>query len=134
MTRIFVIVSLLLALGACASGLSRKDDGMQLRYVEYAGEPVDRITVMRGVEYWTPISRTQLVIWTRMNEAWLLTVWDSCTDLQFAQAISVTQTGNSISRFEKVRVGRDICPISEIRPIDVKQMRADRRAAVGEEP
>jgi hypothetical protein len=134
MIRLLVIVLLSVVLSACAAGLSRKDEGMQFRYVDYAGDPVERITVMRGVDYWTSISRTQLVIWTRMNEAWLLTVWDSCTELQFAQAISVTQTGNSISRFEKVRVGNEECPITEIRPIDVKQMRADRKAAAGKEP
>jgi hypothetical protein len=35
----------------------------------------------------------------------------------------------SVSRFDKVKVGRDTCPIREIRPIDVKQMKADAAAA-----
>lgn len=134
MFRPLVIAIASIALSACASGLSRKDDGLQLKYVDYAGEPVESITTMRGVDAWTPISRTQLVIWTRFNEAWLLTVWEGCPDLQFSQVISVTQTGNTISRFEKVKVGNEVCPISEIRPINVKQMRADRKAAAGKEP
>ena len=49
--------------------------------------------------------------------------------LNFANVIGVTSTTNTISKFDKVRVGNDVCPISEIRPIDVKQMKADRRAA-----
>lgn len=116
-------------LAGCASGLPRKSESIKLSYVDYAGDPVEDIVTMRGVDAWTPVSRTQLVIWTGINEAWLLTVWDSCPDLQFAQGISVTQTNRRISRFEKVRVGRDTCPITRIQPVDVKRMRADRKAA-----
>lgn len=101
----------------------------ELRYVDYAGEPVEEIRAMRGVDGWTPVSRNQLVIWTGINEAWLLKVWDNCADLNFANSISVTQTGRSISKFEKVIAGRDTCPIQEIRPIDVERMKADRKAA-----
>lgn len=116
-------------LAGCGTGLPRKGNALKLSYVDYAGEPVEQIVSMRGVDSWTPVSRNQLVIWTGISEAWLLTVWDNCPDLQFAQAISVTQTGRSISRFEKVQVGRDVCPISRIQPVDVKRMRADRKAA-----
>jgi hypothetical protein len=115
-------------LAGCGSGLSRRDEA-GLKYVDYAGEPVQQVTAMRGVDGWTPVSRNQLVIWTGINEAWLLKVWDNCPDLNFATAIRVTQTGNSISRFEKVIAGRDTCPIEEIRPIDVSRMKADRKAA-----
>jgi hypothetical protein len=41
----------------------------------------------------------------------------------------VTQTGYTINKFEKVIAGRDSCPILEIRPLDVKQLKADRKAA-----
>lgn len=118
-----------LMLAACSSGLRRDAANVDLRYTDYAGEPVDNITTMRGVDSWTPVSRNQLVIWTGINEAWLLTIWDNCPDLMFAQGVRITQTGRSISRFEKVMVGRDSCPIREIRPVDVKQMRSDRKAA-----
>jgi hypothetical protein len=47
----------------------------------------------------------------------------------FAQGVRVTQTGRSISRFDKVMVGRDSCPIRQIQPVDIKQMRSDRKAA-----
>lgn len=116
-------------LAGCTSGLPRKGDTVQLSYADYAGDPVEQIVAMNGVDSWTPVSRTQLVIWTGINDAWLLTVWDSCPDLQFAQGIRVTQSGRSISRFEKVQVGRDECPITRIQPVDVKRMRADRKAA-----
>jgi hypothetical protein len=121
------VVGLLLV--ACSSGLKRDGTHVDLRYTDYAGEPVEKIITMRGIDSWTPVSRNQLVIWTGINEAWLLTIWDNCPDLLFAQGVRVTQTGRSISRFDKVIVGRDSCPIREIRPVDVKQMRSDRKAA-----
>ena len=72
--------------------------------------------------------------WTGVNEAYLVTVWDTCRDLQFTQQIRVVSgIDNQISRFDKVMVGRDTCPIKEIRPIDVRQMKADMSAARAEQ-
>jgi hypothetical protein len=116
-----------LSLSACASGLARKDE-VGLKYADYAGEPVDTVRTLGAVNGWTPVSRTQLVIWTGVNEAWLLTVWDSCRDLTFANSISVTQSGRQITKFDRVLVGEERCAITEIRPVDVKQMKADRKA------
>ena len=117
------------ALMACASGIARLhgDDASQ-RYVDYAGAPVDHFTAFR-LDGWTPVSRNRLVVWNGVNEAYLVTVWDTCRDLQFADHIGVSSTTNTVSHFEHVTVGRDRCPISEIRPIDVKQMKADQAAA-----
>jgi hypothetical protein len=116
------------ALTACASsGLNRKDEP-QFKYVDYAGEPIDDFTTF-GLDSWSAVSRTQLVVWDGVNRAYLLTVWDSCRDLKFANTIAVTSTSRTISKFEKVLVEGDSCPIQEIRPIDVKQLKADRRAA-----
>ncbi len=39
----------------------------------------------------------------------------------------MTSTANTVDKFEKVIVGRDRCFINEIRPIDTKQMKADRK-------
>ena len=124
---LFALFSLV-AVSACSSGLL-KSDGPRLDYNNYAGEPVSDIVVMRGIDSWTPVSRDQLIIWTVINEAYLLRVWDSCPDLMFANSIRVTQTGYTINKFEKVVAGRDSCPILEIRPLDVKQLKADRKAA-----
>ena len=39
----------------------------------------------------------------------------------------MTSTANTVDKFEKVIVGRDRCFIKEIRPVDTKQMKADRK-------
>jgi hypothetical protein len=59
----------------------------------------------------------------------LLKVWDTCRDLTFANAISVTRAGRQVSRFDTVLVGEERCQITEIRAVDVKQMKSDRKAA-----
>jgi hypothetical protein len=130
MKRTFALALLAIPLlAACATGVARlKGDAAEQRYSDYAGAPVERFTAF-DINGWTPVSRDTLVIWNGLNEAWLLKVWDQCRDLQFADHIAVTSTTHTVSRFEQVRVGRDRCPISEIRPVDVKRMRADRAAA-----
>jgi hypothetical protein len=100
--------------------------GPKLDYSDYAGEPVKSF-YMSTFDGWTVVSRDQLVIWSGLNKAYLLTVTGYCPDLQFANAIAVTSTGNTVDRFEKVIVGRDRCIINEIRPLDTKQIKEDRK-------
>ena len=123
---ILVILAALLA-SACASGLRRDTSDEKLSYLDYAGDPIKGFTSFR-LQSWQPLSRNQLVLWAGVNEAYLVTIWDGCQDLQFAEAIHVSSTGNQISTFEHVNVGRDRCQISEIRPVNVRQMKADRAA------
>ena len=127
-TSVFSGIGVLLvatALSGCATTLA-KLNGPKLNYTEYAGEPVKSF-YMSNFDGWSPVSRDQLVVWASMNKAYLLTVTGYCPDLQFANAIGVTSTANTVDKFEKVIVGRDRCLISEIRPIDVKQMKEDRK-------
>ena len=125
-SSLIALAALLVA--GCTSGPPRAQTNATLeRYVGYIGEPIDRFTAWR-LDSWESISRDQLVLRAGVNEAYLVTVWDTCPDLNFANRIRVVSWGSTISRFDKVRVGRDTCPIREIRPIDVKQMKADLAA------
>ena len=98
----------------------------QLDYHEYTGEPVKSF-YMGNFDGWAPVSKDELVVWAGINKAYLLKVTGYCPDLQFANAIAVTSTANTVDKFEKVIVGKDRCFIQEIRPVDVKQMKADRK-------
>jgi hypothetical protein len=119
----------LVLLAGCASTVARlAGGGFETRYVDYAGDPIERFTAF-ALDGWTPVSRNQLVVWNGANEAYLLEVWDTCPDLMVANGIGITSTTRTISRFERVRVGNDTCPIQQIRPIDVEHWRADRAAA-----
>jgi len=98
----------------------------KLDYREYAGQPVKSF-YMNNYDGWTPVSKDKLVVWTGINEAYLLTVRGYCPDLEYAHAVAVTSTANTVDKFEKAIVGRDVCFIHEIRPIDAKQMKEDRK-------
>ena len=98
----------------------------QLDYHEYTGEPVKSF-YMGNFDGWAPVSKDELIVWSGINKAYMLKVTGYCPDLQFAHAIAVTSTANTVDKFEKVIVGRDRCFIQEIRPVDVKQMKADRK-------
>jgi hypothetical protein len=98
------------------------------RYEPYLGEPVDRFTAWR-YDSFEPISRKQLVLRTSTNHAYLLTVDGTCVELPYANTIGVTTTGTQVTKFDSVLVRGDRCLIRQIQPIDVRQMRADQRAA-----
>ena len=117
----FATVSTIAAmlLAGCAAG-------PKLDYTDYAGEPVKSF-YMGNFDGWSAVSKDQLVVWAGFNKAYLLTVTGYCPDLQFANAIAVTSTGSTVDRFEKVIVGRDRCLINEIRPLDTKQIKEDRK-------
>ena len=130
MKRTVIVLALAATtLTGCAGGVARmRGDAASQRYMDYAGAPIEQFTAFR-LDGWTPVSRNRLVVWIRSSEAYLVTVWNTCPDLQFANRIAISSTADSVSHFEHVTVDRRTCPISEIRPIDIKQMRADQAAA-----
>jgi hypothetical protein len=113
-------------LGAAALLAGCASNRVQLDYTDYAGEPVKSF-YMSNFDGWNAVSKDQVVVYAGMNKAYLLSLTGYCPDLQFAHTIAVTSTANTVDRFEKVIVGRDRCLIKEIRPLDVKQMKADRK-------
>lgn len=134
MQRAFILVLMAALVAGCAGSLKRSDTEETLaQYMGYAGEPVQGFMAMR-IQSWQPLARDKLILWTGINEAYLLTVWDNCTDLMFANVIGVTQSGSQVTSFDKVRVGRDRCPIRQIRPLNIKQMKADRAADAASKP
>jgi hypothetical protein len=127
----FVTAAILLtvtALSAC-SGLPRRESDQQTlaRYSAYAGDKVTEFRTFGSYNSWTPIDNHHVVVHTNINEAYLLTVFEPCTNLPFATRLAVTSRfPNTVSSgFDSIRVGRETCRISEIRPINYRQMRAD---------
>ena len=119
------------ALSAC-SGIPRRESDQQMlaRYSAYAGDPVSEFRTFTSYNSWTRIENHHVVIQTNVNEAYLLTVFEPCINLPFATRLAVTSRfPNTVSSgFDSIRVGRDRCRISEIRPINYRQMRADLAA------
>jgi len=112
-------------MAGCATPLARLHGGSDLHYADYAGPPVERFSAFR-LDGWEPVGPDTVLLSTGPSEAYLVKVWPSCRDLRFVERIGVSSTAHEISRLDQVRVGWERCPISEIRPVDLKRMRADR--------
>jgi hypothetical protein len=119
-----------LVIAACSSAPHARDEAAQAQYLAYAGEPIDQFTYLGRFDSWRALSRTQLIVWTTVVDAYLLTVQEPCNNLLFANRIGVSATFGTVHRgLDSVLIRDDRCPISEIRPVDYRRMRADRRNA-----
>jgi hypothetical protein len=123
-------------LSACAS-IPRHEDGDFTgqqkaidRYTPYLGERVSQFNMYTRFDSWTPVDNDHVVVHTNVNEAYLLTLAPGCFDLPFANSIGVTSKFPHTvqSGFDSIRVGRQSCRISDIQPLNYKQMRADLKA------
>lgn len=128
MFRFLVSCSLCLALAACASTSPReREEAALARYSAHAGEPVASFH-LRLMREWVSLGGAHVAVYTGVNQAWLLELDQPCQGLDFAQAIQLTSTGSRVyGKFDTVRFDHQICRIREIRPVDVRAMKAERR-------
>ena len=117
-------------LSACAGIPQRTSDKEDLeRYRQYAGEPVSSISYLGRYDSWRALGRDNLVVWTGINDAYLLTVSGVCNDLPFVNRIAIKSRGPTLDRGDSVIVGRNQrCLITQIRPVDYRKMKQDARA------
>ena len=118
------------ALLASCSGipLKQRDAAERARFEAYAGKPVDHFTWFTHYDGWEPISPNQLVVWTNINQAYLVTVFSPCTNLMFARRIGLTSTADTVyAHFDSVRADGWRCMIDNIRPVDYRRMQHDLR-------
>jgi hypothetical protein len=130
----FATAALLLtltALTACSGIPRRESDAETLARIQsYAGDPVSDFRTYSSFNSWTPIDDHHVLIQTNINEAYLLTTFEPCMNLPFATHIALTSRfPHVVSKgFDSIRVGRERCHISDIRPVNYRQMRADLTA------
>jgi hypothetical protein len=128
MKNMLALALIAVVASGCASGLSRSRGDQELaRYEPYVGEPIDGFTAFRQ-QSWQPVSRNQLILWTTINDAYLLTITNNCPNLEFSSSIGVSSTANRVSRLDHVTVRGDRCLIQKIQPIDMRAFRRDREA------
>jgi hypothetical protein len=124
------LLSATVLLTACSGiPLKQRQDEQRARYEAYAGPPIEKFTYLGRYDSWQPVGTNELVVWTTINQAYLITVAPPCENLEFANRIGLTQTANTVSaRFDFVKVGHEWrCPIQQIRPVDYLRMRQDQR-------
>ncbi|MFI4957577.1 MAG: DUF6491 family protein [Lysobacterales bacterium] len=127
MIRVLLATTLAALLAACASApYAQRTSERQAAYAAAAGAPVRQFRFFT-LYSWEPLSDNQLAVYTRPNEAWLLDLGGGCQDLAFVDSIGLTSNINQVMvGFDKVLTGRRNfpCTISQIRPVDVKSLKA----------
>lgn len=124
------LACLLALLAGCATqGYAEKRAERTAWFTEAAGEPVSNFRFWR-LDRWEPVNRSQVAVWTRPDEGYLLNVDEPCPGLEFADFIALTSQSNRVqSRFDSVLFEDQKCRIREIRPLDAKRLKEVRRQA-----
>ncbi|TDK32611.1 DUF6491 family protein [Luteimonas terrae] len=137
-TGLAAVLAATTALAACASMSGMTDAEKYALNDAHAGAPVDHFRYLGSINGWTPLGDAALVVWTRPSEAWLLDLSGTCQDLRSTPAIGLTSSmGRVNARFDKVLVRSTgsinmPCHIRQIRPLDVKAVRAaEKQNAAG---
>jgi hypothetical protein len=115
-------------LASCASnGARERMSENWARFDRHAGEPVSSFRFFR-FDTFEVLGDGAIAVWTRPNQAYLLTVDEPCFGLEFATTVGVTSNMNRVYRRSDDVVFKDQrCAIAEIRPVDVKALKEERR-------
>ena len=132
--RLKWMLLLVAAIATTAGAQDRKTERLtkmeqRLEFVtRFAGEPKSSVPFARSYDF-EPLGRHTLLLYESMNRAYLVEIEDFCPDLPTAMAIGVDNKTSSLSaKFDALRIGGRSCRILEIRPVDVKAMKAAQKA------
>ena len=131
MRTMLAAISAVLLLAGCATGRLSDTERLAL-YQQHAGAPVNQIRYLDPMG-WDRIDDQHVVLQMRPNESWLLRLSGPC--LQWSGGspfIGLSSFGGmTLSRFDKVIAPGSqqlSCLIQEIRPLDVKALKAAEKA------
>ena len=127
-----LIVPLIAVLGLAACATNRLSDTDRLAlYDAHAGAPVKQIRFYNAMG-WDRIDDEHVLLSMRPSETWLLKVSGPCLDWGSASpTLRLSSTGPYVmAKFDRILTeGSPIsCRIEEIRPVDVKAVRAAQDA------
>jgi hypothetical protein len=124
---LMIPVLMVLASGCSSPGPLQRMEARLVEVDSVSGAPVESFHFW-NLDRWEPLGRKHVAVWTRINEAWLIEVQEPCSGLDFTHVIGLSSTGQRVYRkFDDVHFENQRCRIAEIRPIDVKALRALRR-------
>lgn len=116
------------AVSGCSGMAQREDDRIEnQRYVDYAGTPITHFSTLGRFDGWRSISKDQLLVWSGVDDVYLLKLVGPCDDLRYATRVAVTSARGEVNLgSDSVRVGRQTFRIAEIRPVDARKMREEQ--------
>jgi hypothetical protein len=125
--RHICLAALAMLLGACSSvPYAERMAHRQADYAGSVGAPVASFRYTTDLYSWEPVGDTQVAVYTKPREAYLLDLGVKCPDLGSNYDIGLTSSfGKVTAGFDKVLSGqRHVpCRIVQIRPVDVPRLR-----------
>jgi hypothetical protein len=128
------IVPMMLALSACSSlPEQRQAQGQaqrQAAFAEAAGAPVNRFDYA-GLYSWEALGPRQMALYTRPDQAWLLSFKAPCYRLDTATGIALTSHQQQVwINFDRVTALNSgvPCTIAQIQPVDMHRLKAAQTA------
>ena len=128
-----LLVPLIAVFGLAACATNRPSDADRLAlYEAHSGAPVKQIRFFNAMG-WDRIDDEHVLLNMRPNETWLLKVSGPCLDWGSASPVlRLSSTGPYVmAKFDRILTeGSPVsCRIEEIRPVDVKALRAAEQAS-----
>ena len=120
LTRLTVLIPAAMLLAGCvAPAPSKQEVATQATYLKYSGPPIDSFTYLGHYDGFRTLGDKQVVLFTTINDGYLIRARDPCINLQFANRIGLTSSNRSVNRaFDFVLADQQRCPIDTIRHID----------------
>ena len=121
MSRYAIVVAAAFAMFASSAFAQMRDAQKKslAKYLDGAEAPVDKF-IFYKLQKWELVGDNRVVVWVRVNEAYLLTVENPCVELPWTNSIALTSSARQVRvRFDYVIVekGRR-CQITEIQPLN----------------
>jgi len=117
----------LAALAACAANPKRPAPAEErAQFRQYAGPPIASFTYLGHYNGWRALGEGQVVLWTDINDAYLITVQLPCVDLEFESMLRLSSAQHMVtSGIDSVLVHRQACRVTEIRHVDYLKMKQE---------
>jgi hypothetical protein len=116
-----LIPALVLTLGLMAGCATAPTKQM---FLQYAGPPIESFTYLGHYNGFRTLGGQDLVIWTTINDAYLIKVLEPCLNLPFANRVDLTSAARTVTRsIDWVVFDRGRCRIDTIQHVDYGAMK-----------
>jgi hypothetical protein len=128
LTRLTTFVFATVVLAGCVAPAPRKGDAAaEAKFLKFAGPPIESFTYLGRYDGFRTLGDKEVVIFTSVNDAYLIRARDPCLNLQFANKIGLTSSNRSVSRaFDFIISDHERCQIDTIRYVDYGAFKRDR--------
>ena len=135
MRRQIAVLLLSISIAGAALAAEGSKSARELRMDErrefvtgFAGEAQSSVRFSRFYDF-EPLGTDTLLLYESLNRAYLVKIEDFCPDMPTAFKLGVDNSSSSLNvRLDAIVVRGNRCRIIDIRPVDVKAMKAAQKA------